>query len=66
MVSKGVKLVRAALFEGAYARGFMFMLAPVKRRKSALKSVAKHMGEVYGSWCAPLGREERCQEFTRG
>ena len=56
--------MRAALFEGAYARGFMFMLAPVKRRKSALKSVAKHTGEVYGSWCAPLGREERCQEFT--
>jgi len=64
VVSKGVKLVRVALFKGAYARGFMFMPAPVERRKSALKSVAKHTEEVYGSWCAPLWREERCQEFT--
>jgi len=45
--SDGVKLLRVALFEDAYARGLMSVLAPVERRKSALKSVVeKHMEDV--------------------
>lgn len=42
-----MKLLRVALFEDAYARGLMSVLAPVERRKSALKSVVeKHMEDV--------------------
>ena len=56
---EGMKLLRMAVFEDAYARGLMSVLAPVERKKNALKSVVeKHMEDVWELVCIIMERRE--------
>jgi len=62
-----VKLLRVVLCEDAYARGLMSVLAPVERRKSALKSVLeKHMEDVWELVCTIRERREVPRVLLKG